>query len=309
MWVRCRSRLARLHLERPVCCHLCFGRTGGAGDLGLLLGSSSVQLSGKSELLTLLKRDAEAIARLQKLRFYPLAVVGGDGCYLIGEDGRRLLDFSASWGAVSLGHSHPAIREAASRALESQAGASILSFINEPAVELAEKLLELTPGDSDRRVWLGHSGSDANETAARAVTAATGRPRIISFEGAYHGGTSGSMAISGHSAQEGVEKAPGLVSLPYPDPYRPHEGDPTGRSVIALLERRLSEDVEPGKVAALFLEPIQSDGGLIVTPAGFLKELADLCRSDILMVCDEVKVGLGRSGLMHCFQHEGTPTN
>lgn len=256
--------------------------------------------------MTLLDRDGIAIARIQKLRFSPLAVTCGEGVYLVGEGGRRLLDFSASWGAASLGHSHPAIRGAVMAALDSQAGASILSSINQPAVELAEQLLDLTPGSGERRVWLGHSGSDANETAARAVTAATGRSRIISFIGAYHGGTTGSMAISAHSSQEGVDKAPGLVSLPYPDPYHPHDGDPSGRSVIALLERRFAEDVSPQDVAALFFEPIQSDGGLIVPPPGFLRELDDLCCSHgILMVCDEVKVGLGRSGMLHCFQHEG----
>ncbi|MFC6643377.1 aminotransferase class III-fold pyridoxal phosphate-dependent enzyme [Sulfitobacter profundi] len=88
-------------------------------------------------------------------------------------------------------------------ALSDQAGASILSGTNEPAVALAERLLQLTPGAGERRVWLGHSGSDANETVARVVPAATGRTRMMAFSGAYHGGTQGSMAVSGHTAQEG----------------------------------------------------------------------------------------------------------
>ena len=253
----------------------------------------------------LYRRDTAALSRLQNLRFFPLAVAGGDGCELIDEDGRRLLDLSASWGAVSLGHGHPALRAAVDRALASQAGASILSATNLPAVDLAERLLEITPGAGERRVWLGHSGSDANETVARAVVAATGRPRILSFEGAYHGGTTGSMAISGHSAQENVEKSSGLTLLPYPDPYRPFEDDPTGGAVLGRLEHLFASDCPPDECAAFFLEPVQSDGGLIVPPSGFFKRLEEMCRRHgILIVSDEVKVGLGRSGRLHCFSHE-----
>ena len=176
------------------------------------------------------------------LRFFPLAVTGGEGAYLIGDDGRRLLDFSASWGAASLGHAHPAVRDAVGRALSSQAGASHLSSANLPAVELAEKLLAIVPERARGRVWLGHSGSDANETVARAVTAATGRPRIFAFDGAYHGGTSGSMAISGHPVQQGVAKAPGLTLIPYPNAYR--DGGSDAAAALAL-----------GKFEALFAGP------------------------------------------------------
>jgi 4-aminobutyrate aminotransferase len=240
------------------------------------------------------------------LRFFPQAVTGGDGAYLIGEDGRRLLDFSASWGAASLGHSHPAIREAVGRALDSQAGASHLSSANAPAVELAEKLLSLVPERARGRVWLGHSGSDANETVARAVVAATGRPRIISFRGAYHGGTSGSMAISGHPVQDGVAKAEGLTLIPYPNVYRDGGSEKAVAAALAELDGLLAGPVPPEEVAALFFEPIQSDGGMLVPPADFFKEVEARCRRHgILLVSDEVKVGLGRSGRQHCFQHLG----
>lgn len=255
--------------------------------------------------MTLYQRDEHALSRLQKLRFFPLAVTGGKGSYLIGEDGRRLLDFSASWGAVSLGHGHAAIREAVDRALTDQAGASTLSAANEPAVTLAETLLDRVPGGGDRRVWLGHSGSDANETVARAVVAATGRPRIISFAGAYHGGTAGSMAISAHGVQKHAERATGLHVIPYPDPYRPYGDDPTGGRIIDELEISFRADCPPDTVAALFIEPIMSDGGLIVPPKGFMKRLTDLCGSHgILVVSDEVKVGMGRSGRFNCIEHE-----
>ncbi|MEQ9491407.1 MAG: aspartate aminotransferase family protein [Alphaproteobacteria bacterium] len=257
-------------------------------------------------MTTLYERDEKAIAKLQKLRFCPLAVTGGDGSYLIDESGRRILDLSASWGAAGLGHSHPALVAALQKASSNQAGASILSGTSEATVSLAEKLLQKVPGDGDRRVWFGHSGSDANETIARAVVASTGKPRLITFSGAYHGGTAGSMAVSGHSVQAHAEKASGLILLPYPDPYRPYKDDPSGNAILAELAHRFETDCPADEIAAIFIEPIQSDGGMIVPPDGFMNRLADMCQSrGILVVCDEVKVGLGRTGRLHCYEHDG----
>jgi len=250
-------------------------------------------------------QDLQLNARLQKLRFFPLALTGGAGCRVRDQDGRALLDFSAAWGAAALGYGHPAFVEAVSRAARDPAGASILSAANAPATSLARKLLAITPGGGERRVWIGHSGSDANEAAARAVRAASDRPRIVAFEGAYHGGIAGSMAISGHSAQAGAAKDPGLVLIPYPDPYRLPASDPGGRAILEELERRCATELMPEEIAAVIFEPVQADGGLIVPPEGFFAALARFCAGHgILTICDEVKVGLGRSGRWHCFEHE-----
>ncbi|KXU38777.1 aminotransferase [Ventosimonas gracilis] len=242
----------------------------------------------------LYQRESRCIAKLAQLRFFPQAVVGGKGACLTADDGRQLLDFSASWGAASLGYAHPAIREAVHQALTDQAGASYLSSANAPCLLLAEKLLALVPPRARGRVWFGHSGSDANETVARVVVAATGRMHILAFEGAYHGGTVGSMGISGHPAQSG-SRADNLHLMPWPT------GD--GSNTLDHL-KTLFRSIKPKQVAACFIEPIQSDGGMHLPPAGFFLQLQAICRQHgILLVCDEVKVGLGRTGLWHAFEH------
>ena len=252
---------------------------------------------------TLGERDDAAIAGIQKLRFNPLAARGGRGSYLTADDGRAILDLSASATAASLGYGHPAVIEAVNKAMADMAGASLLMYPNEPAAALAEALLETMPGDAERRVWYGHSGSDANDAAARVLEAATGRPRFISFIGSYHGGVAGSMSISGHTAMTHTLPRPGLLLLPYPDPYRPRFSP---EAVLDMLDYQFETTCPPEQVAAVFIEPIMSDGGLIVPPAGFLKALEERCRRHgILTVLDEVKVGLGRSGALHAFSHEG----
>lgn len=250
-------------------------------------------------------RESRSISTMAHLRFFPQAVTGGRGSYLVGDDGRQLLDFSASWGAASLGHSHPAVRDAVHRALSNQAGASYLSSANEPCVLLAEKLLTLVPERARGRVWFGHSGSDANETVARMVVAATGRSRILAFKGAYHGGTVGSMAISGHPAQQGT-RAAGLTLVPYPNSYAAGSPEAAKEEALDALERVLATEAPPQDIAAFFIEPIQSDGGMLVPPDGYFEALEALCRKhDILIVADEVKVGLGRTGRFNASEHFG----
>ncbi len=251
---------------------------------------------------TLRARDAQVIANIGRLRFSPLSLIGGRGNRLIEEGGRELLDLSASFGAATLGYSHPAIVRAVSAATASMAGASLLAFPNDNAVALAEQLLAITPGAGERRVWFGHSGSDASDCALRVVQAATGRARFISFIGSYHGNLSGSMSISGHTAMTHTLPRAGLVLLPYPDPYHPEF---SSEEVLKLLDYQFATSCPPHQVAAIFVEPLMSDAGVIVPPAGFLAAIQQRCRRHgIQLIVDEVKAGLARSGRLHCFQHE-----
>ena len=236
-------------------------------------------------------------------------MVGGEGTYLIDERGQRILDLSGTWGAATLGYNHPAVRDAVAEAMTSLASASSVSSTNEPAVALAEDLLALVPGDADRRVWLGHCGSDANEAIVRAITAATGRRRFVSFIGGTHGGLSASLAVSGYNALQlnTVSSAhPGQIYLPYPDPYRPPFPGDVGQAVLDYFEYLLATIAPPSQVAGVFLEALMCDGGDVVPPPGFLKGLAEICqRHGILLICDEVKVGMGRTGQFHAFEVEG----
>ncbi|TDO51278.1 4-aminobutyrate aminotransferase [Kribbella sp. VKM Ac-2527] len=254
--------------------------------------------------LTWYERDQASLVAAQKLRFFPLEVVAGEGRFLIEPGGRRLLDLSASWSASGLGHGHPAVAEAVATVLRSAPGAGAISAAHPEAVQLAEELLAIVPGADDRRVYLGHAGSDANDVALRACRHATGRRRIVSFEHSYHGGLGLAQGISGVQVDAGADASADAVFLPYPDPLRPHLG--TVEEAVADVLRSAEQALSAGDVAAVIVEPILSDGGLVVPATGFLAELARLCREhETPLICDEVKVGLARTGLLHCFEHEG----
>ncbi|MBN3454793.1 aspartate aminotransferase family protein [Mycolicibacterium sp.] len=253
---------------------------------------------------TLYKRDEAVIAGIEKLRFFPLEVVSGHGCTLVTPDGRELLDLSATWTACGLGHGHPAIADAVSRAVRTAPGAGGLSAVHPDSVGLAEDLLALVPGGGERRVYLGHAGSDANDVALRACRHATGRRTVMAFEHSYHGGVGVAMGVSGVHVDAGAAPDPDAVFLPYPNPFRPTsagiEGDVS--ACLALAERHLAT----GSIACLIVEPILSDGGLVVPPDGFLGRLHEVCRRHgVPMICDEVKMGLGRPGTLHAFEHDG----
>jgi 4-aminobutyrate aminotransferase len=253
---------------------------------------------------TLYSRDEAAIAGIEKLRFFPLEVVSGHGSTLVTPDGRELLDLSATWTASGLGHGHPAIVEAVSRAVRTAPGSGGLSAVHPDSVGLAEDLLALVPGTGERRVYLGHAGSDANDVALRACRHATGRRTVLAFEHSYHGGVGVAMGVSGVHVDAGVPADPDAVFIPYPNPFRPTGGNVAedASACLALAEQALLG----GSIACLIVEPILSDGGLVVPPDGFLASLHELCRAHgVPMICDEVKMGLGRPGTLHAFEHDG----
>ena len=166
------------------------------------------------------ERDEAAIAGIEKLRFFPLEVVSGHGSTLVTPDGRDLLDLSATWTASGLGHGHPAVVEAVSRAVRTAPGSGGLSAVHPDSVGLAEDLLALVPGSGERRVYLGHAGSDANDVAAGMQARFRSRT-VIAFEHSYHGGVGVAMGVSGVHVDAGAPPDPDAVFLPYPNPFGP----------------------------------------------------------------------------------------
>lgn len=241
---------------------------------------------------TLYGRDARAIAPIEHLRFSPLAITRASGCHVTDDAGRDLLDLSAGWSAAAVGYAHPGVVQAVTAAVSSMAGASVLSSTNPEVVALAEELLAVVPGTGDRRVYVGHSGSDANAAALGAARRATGRHRVLAFDGSYHGGFGVGQAVSGLHVAAGTAPDAGLTLLPYPDSTNLD-------GVLAGVHDELAHR----DVAVVAVEAIQCDGGVRVPPPGFLWALRTACdQTGTLLLCDEVKVGLGRTGDWWAFE-------
>lgn len=245
------------------------------------------------------------IAGVEKLRFFPQTAVSGAGATIVDADGRAVLDFSADWTAAGFGHGNPRIAAAVHEALVAGGPASVLSVAHPWATRLAEALLGLIPTlGADRSVYLGHAGTDANDIAVRGARHLTGRRGLIAFEAGYHGGAGSSQAFSGVHVATGVPADPDTVFVPYPSAFRPFRGDAStvGQESLELV----ADAMAGGDIAAVIVEPLQSDGGLVVPPEGFLAGLRALCdRHGCLLIIDEVKVGLGRTGRLLAHDHDG----
>jgi 4-aminobutyrate aminotransferase len=259
----------------------------------------------KDAVSALIQRDEKVIAGIEKLRFFPLAVVAGQGCWLTEAGGRPLLDLSASWAANGLGHGHPAIVAAVTAAVTAAPGASCLSAVHPGMVDLAETLLELVPGCAERSVYLGLTGTDANEAAVAACRHGTGRRRVIAFAGGYHGGFGVAKQLSGIHIDAGGEVDRDLALARYPAPYRAGRMAPESEDILDDSLMEIRHHLMQNDVACVIVEPILSDGGMIVPPPGFLSALQNETRAHgALLICDEVKVGLGRTGVLHAFQRD-----
>lgn len=256
----------------------------------------------------LLQRDNYLIADAIKIRYNPMVVEHAEGSRLFDADGRRYLDFGAAWSVAHLGYSNTDVRQAIIDQLDKSGFAGLVSGINRPSLDLSEKLIDLTPGTFAKKVWFGLSGSDASETAQRLILKVTGRRRVVSFVGSWHGTTAAAMGLSGHAAFASDIGGVHVTKVPYPNPYRnPFGGDSaviTDQCLGFLEDYLFSTICPPRDVAAIFVEAVQSDGGDIVPPTDFMPKLRALCdRHGILLVVDEIKVGLGRTGRMFSFEH------
>jgi 4-aminobutyrate aminotransferase len=268
----------------------------------------------------LVERDTRVFAPCAG-RVYPFVIERGEGCYVWDVDGNRYLDLNAGIAVVAAGHSHPrlvrAIQEQATRFIH-MAGTD---FYNEPMIKLGEKLVALMPntastGEPERRDWqlfLCNSGTEAVEAAIKLARYVTGRQGIVAFFGAFHGRSYGSLSLTASKPAQRrgyYPLVPGTFHAFYANPYRtPFDVDPNRvtQACVDYIEHTLFHTIAPPRdVAAIIVEPIQGEGGYVVPAPGFMKELRRVCdQYGILLITDEVQSGVGRTGKMWAFEHEG----
>ncbi len=246
-------------------------------------------------------------------RSYPLVAKSGRGCIIEDVDGNEFLDFSAGIAVVSTGHCHPEVVAA----IQKQAGELIhmsgTDFYYEQMVTFAERLSRVMPMPGPHKFYYGNSGTEAIEAAIKLARYHTRRQNIIAFYGAFHGRTMGSLALTSSKPQQRrrfFPLMPGVTHVPYPDLYRRPAGTDAKQYALDcarfIEETVLKTTLPPEEVAAIFVEPIQGEGGYRAAPAEFLQELRRLCdRHGILLVADEVQSGCGRSGRWWAIEHSG----
>jgi 4-aminobutyrate aminotransferase len=259
-----------------------------------------------------LSRDARVVSQ-SMAREYPLVLKRAQGVNLWDVDGNRYLDFSAGISVMNVGWNHPDVV----RAIEEQAPllshGAFLDFCSEVPVKLAEKVVTLMPDGLDT-VYFSNSGAESVEAALKLARHHTKRKYFIAFYGGFHGRTYGAVSLTSSSVIQRQYFGPFLpvIHVPYPNPYRPMglKRDTCDLDVITYIEEEVfRSEVAPDEVAAIFIEPVQGEGGYIVPPKTFLRRLRDLCdEHGILLVADEVQSGCFRTGtFLACEQFGITP--
>ncbi|WP_033442854.1 acetylornithine transaminase [Saccharothrix sp. NRRL B-16314] len=216
-----------------------------------------------------------------------LTLTRGEGAYVWDADGNRYLDLLTGIAVNALGHAHPAIVAAVTEQIGKIGHTSNL-YINEPALKLAERLLDLSGVDGDGRVLFSNSGAEANEAAFK-LSRRTGRTKVVATDGGFHGRTMGALALTGQPKKRDPFEplVPGVVHIPFGD--------------VAALEAAIDDDT-----AAFIVEPIQGENGVVVPPEGYLQAARRItAEHGALLVLDEVQTGVGRLGTWFAFQQVG----
>ena len=248
-------------------------------------------------------------------RSYPLVARSGRGIVITDVDGNEFYDFSAGIAVTSTGHCHPDVVSA----IQKQAGELIhmsgTDFYYESLVTLAERLSKIAPMPGPHKFYYGNSGAEAVECALKLARYHTKRQNIIAFFGAFHGRTMGAMSLTASKPQQRRRFSPlmpGVTHVPYPDLYRGRKDAIQDADTFALNCARFIEEklfkttLPPEEVAAIFVEPVQGEGGYVVAPTIFMQELRRICdQHGIILVLDEVQSGIGRTGKWWAVEHTG----
>jgi 4-aminobutyrate aminotransferase/(S)-3-amino-2-methylpropionate transaminase len=220
-------------------------------------------------------------------------------------EGRRYIDFGTGIAVLNTGHLHAGVQAAVQKQLERFSHTCFMVTPYESAVALAEKLNALAPGNTPKKTLLVTTGAEAVENAVKIARVHTGRTGVISFGGSFHGRTLLAMGLTGKTApyKSGFGPFPAeLHHAPFPIAYH-------GISVadsLSGIESLFAEDIEPSRVAAIIVEPVQGEGGFYIAPPEFLRAIRELCdRHGIVMIADEIQTGFGRTGRMFAMEHSG----
>ena len=243
-------------------------------------------------------------------RYFQRTWTRGEGHRLYDADGAAVLDFACGIATTVLGHRHPRV----SAAVHAQVDRLVhvcngLGYV-EPVTALADAIADVMPAPLDT-VFFGNSGTEAVEGAIKLARRTTGRSEIIAFAGAFHGRTYGSLSATTSSLNYRTGHGPllpGIHIAPFPAVYRDFAGDESlaVETCLSELRRLISTEITPSEVAAFLIEPIQGEGGYTPAPAAFLRGLRDLAdQHGILLICDEVQSGYGRTGRMWAFEEAG----
>jgi 4-aminobutyrate aminotransferase len=248
-------------------------------------------------------------------RTYPLVAKSGRGTRITDIDGNEFLDFAAGIAVTSTGHCHPEVVAAIQKQAAELIHISSTDFFHEPLTDLAGRLSSVAPMPGPHKFFYGNSGAEAVECALKLARYHTGRQNVIAFLGAFHGRTMGALSLTASKAQQKRRfgpMLPGVTHIRYPYAYRGCSGGPEEEEAFSLgcaryIEEKLFKTIlPPEEVAAIFVEPIQGEGGYVVAPTNFLRELRAICnRHGILLVADEVQSGAGRTGKWWAIEHSG----
>src|SRR5881275_3030440 len=231
----------------------------------------------------------------------PIPVARAKGIWFWTPEGKRFLDFNSQLMCVNIGHGHERVVRAVQKQVETLAYANPF-MATEPRARLGAKLAEIAPGDIDV-FFFTNGGAEANENAIKLARMATGRHKILARYRSYHGGTAGSMTLTGDPRRWASEPGiPGVVHVL--DPYHGIErGWDTAAQSLAMLEEVIQLE-GPQTIAAFILESVTGTNGILIPPDGYMQGVRELCdKHGILMICDEVMSGFGRTGAWFAIDH------
>ncbi len=255
----------------------------------------------------ILARKERVVADAKSL-LAPFVIDHGHGCVITDVDGNTFLDWSGGIGCLNVGHTNAAVSEALHKQIDRFLHTDFTVVPYEAYVELAERLVAVTPIAGAKKAVFFNSGAEAVENAVKIARHATGRSAVIAFEGAFHGRTLMAMSLTSkqHPYKAGMGPfAPEVYRAPFPNPYRWEGDDPAGEA-LAALRRMLVTHVAAEDVAAIVFEPVQGEGGFVVPPAEWVRGLRELADEyGIVLVADEVQSGFGRTGKLFAVEHFG----